>query len=293
MIDTMKNCIKTELWKAVHDKMFFLALLLGMIVCTIQIIQVAIDVNALILRIHAAAEKGLHSGYTGISIFINWIGIDGYYFGGKLFFYLWPVLAALPFGWSYAKERKDGVYNQIVTRCSAKQYYAAKYLSVFITGGLAIAIPVVLNLLILAMFCPYDIVNIMSLPNVFNFHFLSALYYTKPWVYALIWCGIQFLWGGAAACLCFVAGIRFRLSIITILFPFASLFIIDCLYTMLRGTGLIPQLYNLMLSPMQLAQPIPIAGAANPAWAIFGALGLLIAVSFLTGYRQVVKRELV
>lgn len=289
----MKNCIKAELWKAVHDKMFLLSLFLGLLVCIIQVIQVAIDVNALIPNILTAVEAGSNPGYTGISIFINWIGIDGYYFGSKLFFYLWPVLAALPFGWSYAKERKDGVYNQIVTRCSAKQYYLAKYFSVFVTGGLAIAIPVILNLIILATFCPYDIVSIMNLPNVFNFHFMSALYYTNPWAYALIWCGIQFLWGGAAACLCFVAGTRFRLSIITILFPFASLFIIDCLYTMLRSTALIPQLYNLMLSPMQLAQPIPINGSANPAWAIFGVLGIIITVSFLSGYRQVVKRELV
>ena len=91
----------------------------------------------------------------------------------------------------------------------------------------------------------------------------------------------------------FVAGTLFRLSILTILFPFASLFIIDSLYTMLRSSAIVPQLFNLMLSPIQLAQPVPVSGAANPAWAIFGILGLLIAVSFLIGYRQVVKRELV
>lgn len=289
----MKNCIKTELWKATHDKMFLLSLLLGLIVCIIQVVQVAIDVNALIPGILSDAEMGGNPGYTGISIFFNWIGIDGYYFGSRLFFFLWPIFVALPFGWSYAKERKDGVYNQIVTRCGTKQYFIAKYLAVFTTGGLALVIPVLLNLLILAMFCPYDVLTIMSGANIFNYHFMSALFYTKPWIYALVWCGIQFLWGGAVACLCFVAGTLFRLSILTILFPFASLFIIDSLYTMLRSSAIVPQLYNLMLSPIQLAQPIPLSGAANPAWAIFGILGLLIAVSFLIGYRQVVKRELV
>ena len=87
----MKNCIKTELWKATHDKMFLLSLLLGLIVCIIQVVQVSIDVNALIPGILSDAEMGRPSGYTGISIFFNWIGIDGYYFGSRLFFFLWPV----------------------------------------------------------------------------------------------------------------------------------------------------------------------------------------------------------
>lgn len=288
----MKNCIKTELWKAIHNRMFLLSLLLGLLVCTIQIIQVAMDVNEIIPRI-LDSKDGSNPGYSGISLFFNWIGTDGFYFGSRLFFFLWPILASLPFGWSYAKERKDGLYNQIVTRCSAKDYYIAKYIAVFTTGGLAVVIPVMLNLFVLATFCPYDVLDIMNMSNVFNYHFLASLYYTKPWVYAFIWCGIQFLWGGAGACLCFVTGTKFRLSLITILFPFILMLIIDSLYTMLCSSGVFPQLYNLMLSPIQLAQAVPTTGAANPGWAVFGVLSILIAVSFYAGYRQVVKRELV
>lgn len=289
----MIKCIKTELWKAFHNHSFYLALTLGLIICIVQIVQVAIDVHSLIPRILSATEYGGNPGYTGISLFINWIGTNGYYYGGKLFFTVWPILAALPFGWSYAKERRDGVYNQIVTRCNAKTYYIAKYLSVFTTGGLSFVIPVGANLFILATFCPYDVVEIMNMPGVFNYHFLSTMYYTTPWLFALIWCGIQYLWGGIAACLCFLAGSRYRLTLFTTLYPFIILFIFECLFSMLRRSGLIPALYNLMLSPMQLAQPIPISGAANPSWAIFGSMGILFVLSITAGYRQVVKRELV
>ena len=108
-----------------------------------------------------------------------------------------------------------------------------------------------------------------------------------PWAYALIWCGVEFLLGGAAAGLCFVMGAKLRLQVMTILTPFALLMVLDGIYSVIQSRTY----WNLELSPLQLAAAVP--AHANPEWVVGSAFALLAAVGFGVGYWQVVKHELV
>lgn len=56
-----------------------------------------------------------------------------------------------------------------------------------------------------ALFCP-ALIPELGFTSVFNGYFMSAIYYTHPWVYSLCWCAMEFLLGGAAAVLCFAVG---------------------------------------------------------------------------------------
>lgn len=280
----MRNSIQTELWKAIHNRMFLIALTIGILICMLDVLQNGEMVQRLSEKIIGSSGN---KSFAGISLFTCWIPVNGHTFGNVLFYFIWPILAAMPFGWSYAQERRDGTYYQIVSRSGKKTYFIAKYIAVLVSGGLVIAIPVIWNLLISALICPAVVPKvIMSINSVFNGWFLSELYYTHPWAYAWIWCGMEFLWGGAAACICFIVGAKPRFQVITILTPFVTFVLLDGAYNILLGLTR----WNLELSPLRMAQAATYS--ANPEWAVFSVLGVLFVCSFLVGYWQVVKHEL-
>lgn len=282
----MKQCIKAELWKALHNPMFYAALIIG---CLLSLLNLAENYYyTLEIRRTILAEDfvGNRSPW-GFSLFLLWMPVNGISYAKTLFYMVWPILAAMPFGWSYLQERRSGLYNQVVTRVSRRSYFVSKYIAVFVSGGLAVGGPVLFNLLTNAMICPYELPHIVNMVQIADGYFASQLYFTAPWLYALLWCGVSFLLGGAAAGLCFVVGTWLRLQVMTILTPFALLWLAEA------ATSSIPRQvnkYNLELSPLRLAMAIPIG--ANPEWLVMGLFLVLALVGFGVGYWQVTQHEL-
>lgn len=286
----MRTCIRTELYKAFSNKMLYIAIGIGLLISGINIIQSIINVQEYTERLlHNIAEgRAISSSYAGFSLFINWISTNLIRFSHGLFFFIWPALAAMPYSWSYSAESRNGYYNQIVVRSNAKTYFISKYIAVFVSGGFAIAVPLLFDLLANALISPYCIPDItLSIEPITNSCFLSGLYYTHPWLFAFIWCFVDFLWGGVAACTCFVVGAKIRLQVIVTLIPFVVFTLLDGLNKLLHRLTQITQ----TLSPINLAQPITMF--SNPGWAIFSIMGALFVFSVFAGYQQVVKHELV
>lgn len=281
----MKNSFKTELWKALHNPMFYAALAIGCLIVMINVVENIPVVEEISANILEEDHVGSRSPW-GFSLFYLWMPVNGMSYGKTLFFLAWPILAAMPFGWSYLQERRSGLYHQLLTRAGRGSCYLAKYTAVFVSGGLAVAVPVLFNLLVNALFCPYELPNILNLLQIGDGYALSELYFTAPWVYALLWCGIDFLLGGAAAGLCFVVGTWLRLQVMTILTPFALLLVLDAVVEAVRSRyG-----WNLELSPLQLAAAVP--DRPNPEWAVALAFLVMAAVGFGVGDWQVVRHEL-
>lgn len=189
----MGNCIRTEMWKAFHNKMMRSALLIGFILVIADLVQTAITVSDL-----GASYAHSPGGYDGCSLFVNWIGVNGVTVGAVVFYAVWPFLAAMPYGWSLYEDNRSHMTNNILTRVPYSQYLTAKMAAVFVSGGIAIALPVTTDLFASAMVCPACIPRV-ALP-ITGFcsgtAFLAKLYYTHPWLHAIIWCVIEF--SGAA-----------------------------------------------------------------------------------------------
>lgn len=283
----MKNSIKTELWKSIHNNMFTLSLAIGLVICLMDVIQNHEAVLRLTKEINLFSQTyKISLDCEGFSLFIRWIAVNGYTFGNQLFYFIWPILAAMPFGWSYYYDKKEGVYNQIIIRSNVNHYFLSKYIATFVSGGLTVSIPVLINLLLNALICPYYIPQVTSSINsIFNGWFLSSLYYTTPWAYALIWCVMEFLWGGCIACLCFVLGTKARNRVIVILTPFAFLVTIEAIFSALSAIWRC----SVELSPLQLARAA--TTSPNPAWVQIAILGTLTISTFSIGYWQVRRNE--
>ena len=281
----MRNTLRVELWKATPNRMFFLSLAVGLFLALGDSYLSWLTVTEL----HQSTLEMLAHGYgrgghAGYSLFVLWMPINGFQITTIYFFLIWPALAAMPYGWSYGQERNSGVTQQITTRSGKRTYFNAKFISVFISGGFAVFLPILINLLVDAMICPYALPKLDIVP-VFNGNFLSALYYTNPWVYAILWCMMEFLFGGAAACLCFVVDSWPKFQVVTILFPLVLLTVFDRL-----SLSLFPGA-NLTVSPLQMVA----AASPNitPGWVLFTALGIMVGISYAAGYLQVVKHEVI
>lgn len=127
----MGNCIRTEMWKAFHNKMMRSALLIGFILVIADLVQTAITVSDL-----GASYAHSPGGYDGCSLFVNWIGVNGVTVGAVVFYAVWPFLAAMPYGWSLYEDNRSHMTNNILTRVPYSQYLTAKMAAVFVSGGI-------------------------------------------------------------------------------------------------------------------------------------------------------------
>lgn len=279
--------VKTELWKSTHNPMFYAALVIGLGIALINVLENKLTGDELRPLILSGDHVGSRSPW-GFSLFLLWMPLNPTSYGTLLYSLVWPILAAMPYGWSYLRERAGGLYLQTTVRAGRTTNYLAKYAAVFVSGGLAAAFPVLCNLLASAMICPYVLPSIMNSVQIADGYFLSELYFTAPWAYALLWCGVVFLLGGAAAGLCLLAGAGLRLQVTTMLTPFAILMGLDGLYAFLYERE---GYRDLMLSPLKMVLSVP--SAPNPEWVVLAAIFLMFAAGFAGGYWQAVKHELV
>lgn len=284
----MFKSVRVEVWKATHNVYFYLALAAGVALVLCNVYQTYGEVAELTRINIEAQDMGLPiTNFTGCSLFIWWIANNGMNFGSRYFYLVWPILAAMPFSWSYAQEARSGCMYQYVTRGGRKRFFAAKYIAVFVSGGVAVSIPVLADLLLNATICPDDSLLFMNMiTTIENRSFLSTLFYTHPWAHAIIWCGMEFLWGGAAAVLCFLVGTKLRFSVMAMLTPFVIFYVLSVIsINIIRITGT-----NLMINPLYLAMAAP--SGMNPGWLIFSVMGVCVLISLISGYWQVVKCDL-
>ncbi len=284
----MKRTIKAELWKALHNPMFYIAVAAGLAISMGNVLRSAERIQYFHSKIQALdISSTISRNPIGYSLFIQWLPVARTSSSHYIFSFIWPILAAMPFGWSYFQERRNGVYNQIVTRSGRQVYFVSKFIGVFVSGGLAVALPAFFDLLANAMICPYVLPNPNIPINIISDGwFLSELYYTNPWLYSGIWCLVLFWLGGTAASFCLAVGTKFRLQIMVILAPFALLLLIDA------GWSLLSEIWSwrIELSPLALFAAATID--PNPEWAVCTVIGIMLIISVTLGYWQVVKHEM-
>lgn len=284
----MRKCVREEIGRALRSRMFWGALLIGFLFSAVNIAESltrAEELHARNLECLAYGMK-INMSSAGFSLFISWIALHATGLGSNLFYFLLPVLAALPYGWSYNQDRRSGYYAQAVTRMGKRRYFAAKYTAVFVSGGLIAMLPVAADLLVCAMLLPDQAVRVNNLLLlVLDYSFASVLLYTRRWLYALIWCAMTFLWGGTFACMCFLPGTRLRLSALVTLTPFALLLGVDALL------GALQELLDTDLFSVQYLV-WPGANSRNPGWAVLTVLAALILLTAAVCWWRVTRHEL-
>ncbi len=162
-------------------------------------------------------------GVNGIephSVWYSWLGLspgtENY-----LYFSLAPLLAAIPYAASGWKDIKSGYQKQMVMRVPRKTYFLAKYAAVFLSGGIVITVPLLLDFLLCHCFLPaYRPLAAYGLSIVTD-AVGSELFYTHPYLYVFLFLFfIDFLFGGAYACLGLSATYLLENSVLIQFFPY-------------------------------------------------------------------------
>lgn len=244
----MKEGIKLELYRAFHNRAYYVALIIA---CIIAVAQVVMDVLP------------LRGGYAGVDdnmtyppslyntcLMLNFAGFFGY-----LYYYAVILLGTIPHAVSYYTDLRGGYIKNLYTRMDKKGYLAGKYLSVFLSAGSVCVLPLILNLYLTALFIPALIPQAGT--NQFAVSaqsMLSDVFYSHPFLYVCIYLLIDFCIAGLFACMALAVSRLLYNRYILYFFPFV-LFIL--LQTVLSYTVLSGMAPYFVMQPTQMNQEIP------------------------------------
>ena len=65
-----------------------------------------------------------------------------------MFYTLFPLAICIAYGSGLLDDRVNGTINQLLVRVGRKTYYFVKYFIGFLSGGMIMVIPIVINFLI-------------------------------------------------------------------------------------------------------------------------------------------------
>lgn len=282
------NMLKLECKKAIFNKLFLLSILIG---C-------AITMFSLIPRLQSYYNdinffKGMQNNSTVIydpcapleSLFNHWIGAEAVTPGSVNFFFIFPILIAIPYGWSYCLEKQKGYIRNVVLRSGKLRYYFSKYIAVFVSGGLAMVIPLLFNFLLTGMFVPAVCPDPTYITGygIFTSSFLSMFFYTNPFLYIFLYLLVDFAFCGLIACLCFALATFIKNRVVVVLMPFFILLAFRYICTSFIYVST-TTIYK-EISPMFFLRPVP--AAYDTSWLIITLEAFIVLI--FTFYLSVIR----
>lgn len=190
----MKSIIKVELKRSLLNRYTLISLFIGVLISMSYIVQWVIKFN----------ENFVGSKYPmsyPITVFTGWLCSGTFSLQSYLYYMLLPIIVVIPFSLSYYEDKHSGYIRVICNRVNKEEYLKAKYLSVFISGGIVFVIPLILNLMVSACLLPSLLPQVSAEGGnmVRSVTKLYELFYSNPYIYIMIYLIIDFIFSGLFA----------------------------------------------------------------------------------------------
>jgi hypothetical protein len=215
------RCLKGELWKAFHNKRFYVAFLITFVIQMMNVCYNIYYVNYVV----TTSAVGADVRYA-ISLFARWISAEGFNLSYDLLRELFPLLCIMPFGWSFLSEQQSGYEAQLLCRIPKTTRFVTKYIAVFLSGAAVIGANLLVNFLLNSLFLPSPMIDpfhmYMISPLTTNSLFVT-LFYSHPWLFCGLWLILSSLWGGLLASTSALTSLIFRKNIYVLVLPFLIL----------------------------------------------------------------------
>ena len=284
----MCSVLKLELKKSFKNKFFWISVVLG---CLITLLSFEHMVNMYYEGMSAISGNStdiIYDPHIGINTVFNcWIGGEPFSLGSSIYFFVFPLLIALPYGWSYSEERKCGYRRMMITKTGKKKYYCAKYVAVFLSGGVAMVLPLIFNfwmtLLVVPAILPDVTMNMFY--GVFGGSFLAELYYTVPFLYVAIYLFIDFVYCGFLVCICMAVSGIVRQKWGVVLIPFLLLLFVHVITDYIYSD---PSVAYKELSPLYFLRGVEVRYSFSGSIILLFAIGLLVIslIGIIKEYRN-------
>ena len=229
----MGEILKEEVRRSLRSRGMLMSLVIGGIIAAAQLIQYQIPKSRWNLTTSAFEDFPIVYPFSAADSWLSGGAVDLEAF---LFFLLIPILAVLPFGTSYFSDRMSGFLKGVYMRTSRRTYLTAKYIAVFLSGGLAVILPLALNLLcaleLLPNLVPQSVLphNLICAANLFY-----QVYFSHPILYTVIFLCIDFVMGGIWACTALACSFLSDYKIVAAVCPFFLQLGIHVICTMLNA----------------------------------------------------------
>lgn len=212
----MKNILKLELKRAFSGKGFIGAIVIG----------IGISLSHFILYLVSFMSLDEMYSYNKPMIspsilFGSWMGGNNYNLQSYLFYLLLPIIATLPYVYSYYQDKKFGFIKNVLTRTNPSNYYLAKWIAVFLSAGVVIVIPLLLNLVIFMTTYPSLKPQMPSFYyTIIDSSMFSNLFLNHPFLYILFYIVLDFIFAGLIATIGLIIEFFTDYLFIILLFPF-------------------------------------------------------------------------
>lgn len=245
----MGKLFKIEFQRGVRNKSTYIALMIACSICVIHVFHNVLPNasiwNAMALNLKSDMQYPYH-------LYGEWICGNSYNMEGFLYFMVLPLLAVVPHSLSFCIDKENGYIKQVYTRLGRGKYLAAKFLVVFITGGVIVVLPLLLNLAFCAMFLPALLPQNLAGTFINASVFWFQVYETHPLVYVMIYLLIDFIFAGLMAVL-----------------PLFFSFFTDKKFIIL----LMPFIMHIFIYSVCMMTAIPTAVQYSPVYFTFAAIG--------------------
>lgn len=278
-----KALIRIEWWKAIHNRYFWITLIFGILCAFFSGLYM---IEGYMQMKECMEIIGGNPMWEMAGVYNYWIGGESQTMGYALFFFLLPLLAVFPYGWSYCVESRSGYSKLPIVHSGRKEYFGAKYLVVFCSGGCVVTLPLLLNFIFVACFVPAYRPSIMYLLYypIQRGSMWSEMFYTNPFLFVLCYLLLDFVFAGLLAVTAYAISIFTKNKIAVILLPYIFVLILHYCRTFLQY-----RVYK-EISPIHFLHSLCIENRADAGIIIVEMLVLFIS-SFVIVMRAGIKYE--
>lgn len=225
---------KIEMKKVFRGKLFWLVVIFATFLTVLSVVNMIQKRNN---NFETMMKYNLNLLYAIFdNAFVNTVYRDFENITPAMFYRFIPFICVLGYGWSYSSDVRSGYIKNVISRTSKLKYLTSKYLATFISGGLVVLIPVLINILTLACFMPFRVPNVfesVSYAELPGFAF-ADLFYHAPQLYMAVILALNFILGGLFATFAMAVSMFTTNKYIVSLLPF----IISFMYTYVCGVVL-------------------------------------------------------
>ena len=286
----MRGLLKTELNKAFRSPWFISAVLIGLACaawCLLDAAKWVYGDGGWYEFREGCMRTGTISGAPESTTLYNcWLGMSQST-AHTVFYRIFPLLALLPCGIGISEELNGGYVKAVIPLVGRRKYFSAKLLAAFLSGGAAVCIPLLVSLAVTSVVVP----AIDPVPYVDEYYtvshgdLFSSFAYSRPLLYALAFCAVDFIFGGLFACLALPVALRSEKRIAAVAVPYIVLLLADA------AKGFLFYISYLEVSPLDLIS-VTRFNMAKP-W-IYGLwLAILVFVGVFFGLGEGEKRDIV
>lgn len=283
------NLLATEVKKSILNRSFCITLIIATVISLVnayQMIEHYYWIQEKISSTSGEWEVLLNPNLPMVTLYNHWIGGEFTTLSSSLFYMLLPLLSPLPYGLSYFVERKNGYVRNVFSRGKKVDYFKAKYLAVFISGGLVVIIPLLINILTVSMFVPaykpdifYDIYYAVPMLQMWSY-----IFYTFPFMYVVLFLILDFVFSGLIATISLALTFWIKNRFVILLLPFFIFLAVN------YSERLMPNSWGYELSPIYFLRANS-AHAFTNFWIVMLEGGLLLLTTFFITIRKGKMRD--